>query len=572
MGAFSILRLLLGLSFFLYGMRVLSGSLEQMTGGRLEQLLKKMTANAPAGLLLGALAATAVQSSSAITVLLVGLVNSGILHFSQTLYVLFGANIGTTLTAWILSLTGIEGGGFWIEMLKPQNFSPILAVIGVILLNSRRGKSVGTVLLGFSVLMYGMELMQEAVSPLAESPDFGALLTRFSNPVLGILAGALITALLQSSSASIGILQAISLTGGVTYKIAIPLIMGQNIGTCVTVLLSCIGAGKSAKRVAAAHLSINVLGTGICLLLYGGLFRLPFASQAVNPAAIALLHTLFNLITTVFLLPFSKLLLRLVKLLVRGGAEERPLLDTRLLRAPAAAVQAGGAATEQMGRLAQRSVELAVGLLSHFDRESAAEVRELEEQLDRMEDQLGSFLVQLSASPFSAEGSRGVTRMLHAIGDFERIGDHSVNILNAAEELHNKHLTFSPAAERELATLAAAVREILALTLTAFEQNSPIRAGEVEPLEQVVDQLAQQIRSRHIDRLQHGECTIETGFVLSDLLTNFKRISDHCSNLAVAVIELSHDSFDTHRYLTGVKYGDPAFEKAERIFAKKYQI
>ncbi len=583
MTIFSVLQLLLGLSFFLYGMHVMSGNLEKIAGGRLETLLKKMTARPLAGLLLGVIVTLAIQSSSAVTVMLVGLVNSGIMNFAQTIYIIFGANIGTTLTAWILSLSGIEGSNIWIQLLKPEHFSPLLAFLGILLLmvsKSSRRRSIGSVLLGFAILMYGMEFMKEAVSPLAEMPAFSNLMVQFANPLLGVLAGALITALIQSSSASVGILQALSLTGGVTYSMAIPLVMGQNIGTCITAIISCIGASANARRVATVHLSINVLGTAVCLALYTGanaIFHFGFGSRPVSPVSIAVIHSLFNIAITVILLPFTKGLIRLSALMVKdrkntGAGNVPKLLDERLLFSPSVAVQACEGVTEKMGSIAEQTVREAIEVVRRYDKKVGAGIEEHEVELDRLEDQLGSYLVKLSSKALSTEDSRKISRMLHAIGDFERLGDHGVNLLKVSREMEEKKISFSAEAAEEIDILSAAIREILSLTMQAFRENDVERAKNVEPLEQVIDRLTTTIRDHHIRRLQSGDCTIEMGFILSDLLTNFERISDHCSNLAVAVIEIAHNSFDTHKYLRGVKYGNAAFDRVYSRYAAQFQL
>lgn len=580
----SVLQLLLGLAFFLFGMNIMSANLEKMAGGKLEHMLKKMTANPFISMVLGAVITIAVQSSSATTVMLVGLVNSGIMKVSQTLFVLFGANIGTTLTAWILSLSGISSGNLLVQMLKPENFSPILAFIGVLLMmmgKNDKKKSIGNVLVGFAILMYGMEFMKNAVSPLAELPDFGEIMLRFDNPLLGLLVGTLLTVLIQSSAASVGILQALALTGSITCNMAIPIVMGQNIGTCATAMISCVGTTANAKRVATIHLSINVIGTLILLPLYCGaraLFGLPFADAPVTPLGVAVIHTVFNIAITVLLMPFTRLLEKLACRLVPDDAsapKSRQLefrLDDLLLRSPSVAISECDNYTVKMGKLANETLNMAIGLMEHYDEKVARAVLENEDMLDRFEDSLGTYLVKLSPRALSGEDSRRISKMLHTIGDFERLGDHAVNLLHTAEEMHNKGITFSAPAAKEMKVLTAAVREILSLTTEAYVHNDISLAARVEPLEEVIDNLTAEIKDHHVERLQRGACTIEMGFVLSDSLNNYERISDHCSNIAVAIIELVHNTFETHQYLNAVKHDDRAFRKYFEDFSAKFTL
>ena len=584
MDFFSILKLVLGLSFFLFGMNVMSANLEKLAGGRLENSLKKMTSNPLLSMVVGAGITIAMQSSSATTVMLVGLVNSGIMHFSQTLYVIFGANIGTTLTAWILSLSGISSDNLAIQMLKPENFSPVLAIAGVVLLmmgKTDKKKSIGTIFAGFAVLMYGMEFMKESVSPLAEMPAFTDMLVKFSNPVLGVVIGIVVTAVIQSSAASIGILQALSLTGSISCGIAIPIIMGQNIGTCATSLLSCIGTNANAKRVAAVHASIKVIGMLICLPLYilaDRALGMRISSITANPANIALIHTVFNVVITIILMPCSKLLVKLVNRLVREKAvesdEKKPIftLDDLLLRSPSVAVSECDSYTSTMAIIAQDAILDSFRLLDGYDKNLVNNILEKEDDLDSLEDSLGSYLVKLSTQAVSDVDSRRVSKMLHAIGDFERLGDHAVNLLKVAQEMYDKKISFSDEAKRELAVLRDATVDILNLTVKSYLDNDIALASKVEPLEQVIDRLTSQIRSNHISRLQSGDCTIEMGFILSDTLTNFERISDHCSNIAVAVTELYKGSFDTHRYLNSIKSGSDEFAKIFDEYDAQYSL
>ena len=587
MNIFSVFSLLGGLAFFLYGMTVMSTGLEKMAGGRLEKTLKKMTSNPLKSLALGAGITIAIQSSSAMTVMLVGLVNSGIMQLEQTVGVIFGSNIGTTLTAWILSLAGIEGDNIWIKMLKPESFSPVVALIGIVLImisKNDRKKDLGSIFIGFSVLMFGMTLMGDAVEPLAESPAFSKILVAFQNPLLGVLVGAVFTGVIQSSAASIGILQALSATGSITYSMAIPIVMGQNIGTCVTSLLSSIGVNKNAKRVAAVHVFFNLIGTVVCLALYYPLdliFQFTFTEEVASPVGIAFCHSVFNIVTTVLLLPFSKYLVKLATLTVRDKNEKDKysFLDERLLNTPSFALSECDNLTVEMAHVAKQTFLNSVRLVYNAEENGtlneklAGQITSDEKQLDRYEDKLGSFLVKLSSRELSDSDSREISKLLHTIGDFERIGDHGVNLLGVAREIADKGISFSPQAKEELKVLGAALAEIITITITAFEENNLNLAKDVEPLEQVVDQLTTQIKSNHIERLQTGDCTIEMGFVLSDLLNNFERVSDHCSNIAVAMIEVAQNSFATHKYLKAVKDSDNAdFSDRFREYEIKYRL
>ena len=578
-----ILQLMLGLAFFLFGMNVMSSNLEKMAGGKLEHLLKKMTANPVVSLVLGAVITVAVQSSSATTVMLVGLVNSGIMQVSQTLYVIFGANLGTTLTSWILSLSSITSESILIQMLKPENFSPILAIIGVVMLMMGRQdkkKTIGTILVGFAVLMYGMEFMKDAVTPLADSPSFSQIMLRFDNPLLGVLVGTAFTAVIQSSAASVGVLQALSMTGSITYNMAIPIVMGANIGTCATAMISCMGTNANAKRVAVINLSIKVVGTAVLLSLYcavRALFSLDAVYAVTGPMGIAAVHTVFNILNTLLLVPCSGLLEKLADRLIKDTAKKAPerevfRLDERLLRAPSVALNECDSYTVKMCQLAKQTLNLSMGLMWNYDEAVAAQVLENEDQLDEFEDSLGTYLVKLSSQALSSQDSQRISKMLHTIGDFERLGDHAVNLLKTAREMHDKDIHFSESATRELQVLSDAVSKILAITSTAYTNNDVEAAGWVEPLEQVIDDLAAAIKNNHINRLQSGECTIEMGFVLSDALNNYERVSDHCSNIAVAIIELVHNSFDTHHYLNDIKTNDSEFTVIYEEFAQQFAL
>ena len=581
MDLFSILSLIGGLAFFLFGMHSMSSSLEKMAGGKLENLLKKVTENPFLSLLLGVAITVAMQSSSATTVMLVGLVGSGIMQFSQTIYVILGANVGTTLTAWILSLSGIQASSVWIQMLKPVNFSPVVALIGILLLmfaKADRKRIVGNVLVGFGLLMYGMAMMSSAVSPLAEWSGFPTMLKWMANPVIGLLLALVFTAVVQSSAASIGVLQALSLTGSLSTGMMIPMIMGLNIGTCATSLISCIGTNTGAKRVAFTHLSIKLIGAAIFLplfLILNGLGLLPFSDAIVTPWSIALIHTVYNLLLTVLFLPLSKPLVRLVE---RIWKEKHPakepvfVLDERLLRVPSVAIAECRNKTAEMCSLARENLLRSFSILFALDEKIADEILAGEDRIDRMEDQLGTYLVPLGAKSTSAEDSRTVSQMLHCIGDFERLGDHAVNLLKVSREIAGKKILFSGSAQTELQTVIRATTEILDMTENAYRNRDLSTAARVEPLEQVIDHLIAAVKDHHINRLVSGDCTIELGFILSDILTNLERVSDHCSNIAVALIELWHNSFETHRYLNNIKYGNEDFDREVAAYAEKYKI
>ena len=582
MDIFSLFTLCGGVAFFLYGMSLMSSRLEKLAGGRLEQMLRKMTDNRFKSLLLGAGITIAIQSSSAMTVMLVGLVNSGIMELGQTVGVIMGSNVGTTLTAWILSLSGIDSSSFWLQLLKPEVFSPLVALAGMILRTrnkSGRRRSAGSIMVGFAILMTGMEMMKNAVSPLADMPEFNAILTAFTNPFLGVLVGAVFTGVIQSSAASVGILQALSLTGGISYGVALPIIMGQNIGTCVTALLSSIGVNRNARRVSVIHISFNLIGTAACLAAFYGsdlIFHYAFMDASIDPAGIAMVHSVFNIGTTALLLPFSKQLEKLAYVVVKEDKQETQkfsFIDQRLLATPSVAIAECANKTVDMARLAEDTILKSLSLLGKYDEKTAEEVVGNEDQLDRYEDQLGTLLVQLSGKALSDEDSRNISKQLHTIGDFERIGDHAVNLLKTAQEIHEKDIRFSGQALEELKILLSALRDILRVTTKAFAEEDLPLAARVEPLEQVIDGLIADIKSNHIVRLQKGHCTIEMGFVLSDLLTNCERVSDHCSNIAVAQIETAQSLYQAHEYLNALKSaGDASFQSAFENYCRQYAI
>lgn len=579
MDFFSIITLLGGLAFFLFGMNMLSGGLERMAGGKLEGGLKKLTSNRFMGLLLGISITAAIQSSSAVTVMLVGLVNSGIMTIGRSIAVIMGSNIGTTMTAWILTLIGVESDNFWMSLMKPENFSLLFAFVGILLImgsKSTKKRDIGSILIGFAILMYGMKLMSGAVKPLANDPAFTSLFTAFKNPLLGVLVGLVVTAVIQSSSASVGILQALALTGSITYGAAIPIIMGQNIGTCVTAMLSSMGVSKNAKKVAVIHVAFNLIGTAACLVLYlvgNRIFRFAFVDMPIDAVGIAVVHTLFNVFTVGLLLPFTKQLEKLAnRVLPDAKTEDLPLLDARLMATPSVAIAECDALAVKMAGVAQKSLLTAMSLLQAYDPAKVQQVCNWENELDRYEDILGTYLVQLSAKRLSDKDSIRVSKILHAIGDFERLGDHALNLTEAAQELQDKGLHFSAKATEELSVLMQAIAEVLQITHQAYTQNDAVIAQRAEPIEQCVDDLVAAIKSRHIQRLQAGECSINLGFVLSDVLNNFERISDHCSNVAVAVIELERHSFDTHQYLRELKVLDADYSRMRREYSEKYRL
>lgn len=573
MDIFSVFTLLGGLAFFLFGMSVMSASLEKMVGGKLERTLKTMTSTPLRSLLLGAGVTIAIQSSSAMTVMLVGLVNSGIMELSQTVGVIMGSNIGTTLTAWILSLAGIESSNFFLRILKPESFAPLIALVGVVMMmvaKSQKKKDMGNIFVGFAVLMYGMELMGDAVAPLADMPQFASILTAFENPLLGVLVGTVFTGIIQSSAASVGILQALSMTGGVTYGMAIPIIMGQNIGTCVTSVLSSIGVNKNAKRVAAVHVSFNVIGTILFLIVYFGLdalVGLPFTNESISPVGIAFVHSIFNIATTLVLLPFPKVLVKIANVVIRDAHDEKEALafiDERLLATPSFAIAECRNKTVEMGKLAQKSVLAAIHMALSYEEKTAQKILKREQILDEYEDKIGLYLVKLASKPLSDLDSAEISKLLHTIGDFERMGDHAVNVIETAKEMHDKEIFFSEQAVLELKVLTQALEEILRMTFDAFFANDSVLAEKVEPLEQVIDRLVVKIRARHIERLKHAKCTIELGFILGDFLGNFERISDHCSNVAFTVLETQEEEYEAHAYTSALS------ENAKETFQKRY--
>lgn len=571
MNIFGILSMIGGLALFLYGMDAMGAGLSKLSGGRMERLLEKLTSKRIMAVLLGAGVTAVIQSSSATTVMVVGFVNSGIMKLNQAVGIIMGANIGTTITSWLLSLTGIQGSSFVLQMLKPSSFSPILAVIGVGLImftKNEKKKDIGSIFIGFAILMYGMEAMSGAVAPLADNEKFTGILTMFSNPLLGLLAGTILTAVIQSSSASVGILQALCATGAVNFSTALPIIMGQNIGTCITAIISSIGTSKNAKRTAAVHLFFNITGTIIFMVVFYTLnvfVHFQFLNTAASPAGIAVIHSLFNIGATILLFPFANLLEKMAIFVIPDKESEMEemeeekinpdlsRLDERFLDKPGFAMEECRSVAINMARKSQKAMNLAIDLLGEYSDRTADRVEKLENQIDQYEDALGTYLVKLSGRELSIKDSRVLSVLLHCIGDFERISDHAVNIRDAAVEMHKKDLKFSEKAKQELRVFSNAIRDILDRAVMAFETGDVELAKEVEPLEQVVDALNKEEKQRHINRLRTGTCTIELGFILSDISTNFERAADHCSNIAVCLLQVDEGGFDTHEYLDILK-------------------
>ena len=583
MTIFDVLTLIGGLCLFLFGMNLMGESLERRAGSKLRDLLGKLTTNKAAGFLTGLGVTAVIQSSSATTVMVVGFVNSGLMTLSQAINVIMGANVGTTVTAWILSLGGIESSNVFVQLLKPTSFTPVLALIGTVLYmfgKSSKSKDTGTILLGFATLMFGMDTMSGAVSGLKEVEEFRNILLLFKNPILGVLAGAVLTAIIQSSSASVGILQALSSTGAVTMHAAIPIIMGQNIGTCVTALLSSIGANKNAKRASLVHLSFNVIGTVVWLTVFSivtALVHIPLLDNAASEMSIAVAHSTFNILCTLLLLPMTRLLEKLAyKLIpeVKAAEEKSEMLDERLFATPHIALERASELTTEMAECASSALKVAMNNFTKCTPEIVSFVKEGEDKTDHYEDILGTYLVKLSGLLSGEDDSAEATKLLRVIGDFERISDHGMEIIGAAEELNAKNLSLTSAAEKELTVLFDAVTEVVDLTFLAFSENNLEAAAKVEPLEQVVDGLKEQLRQNHIARLQHGECTIEAGFIWTDLLTALKRTSDHCSNVAACVLDTAEGkgNLNLHEFLRDIKENDEYFKKEYAAYQKKYAV
>ena len=580
MDIFDFMTMLGGLSLFLFGMSLMGSALERRAGSRLRSLLDQMTGKPLVGFLTGLGVTAIIQSSSATTVMVVGFVNSGLMTLRQAINVIMGANVGTTVTAWLLSLGGIESSSVWLRLLKPSSFTPVLALIGIVFYmfcKDAKKKDTGTILLGFATLMFGMETMSGAVSGLSQVPAFTNLFLAFRNPILGVLVGAVLTGIIQSSSASVGILQALSATGAVSYAAAIPIIMGQNIGTTVTAMLSSVGTNKNARRAAVVHLLFNVIGVAVLLSVFcivRAVLAPALLDESATRAGIAVAHSVFNLLCTAMLLPAGDLLEKLAIRLVPDSksAETVSELDERLLAAPSLALSRSRAVACEMAQCAVRALNNALRSFTEYTDTLARSIRDDEERCDHYEDILGTYLVKLSAQKMGRAESEESTELLKTIGDFERISDHAVNILTSAEEMTRKGLTFSASAKNELATVTAAIREILSLSLKAFERHDTAIASQVEPLEQVIDTLKEQMRTRHILRMQQGQCSIEAGFVLSDLLTDLERTSDHCSNIAGCIIDASRHNLNLHETLREAKSADSGFQSAFHTYAEKYQL
>ena len=590
MDIFGVLSLIGGLAVFLYGMDLLGEGLTGASGGKLEKILEKLTSNPLKAVLLGAGVTAVIQSSSATTVMVVGFVNSGIMKLSQAGGVIMGANIGTTITSWILSLTGIESSNIFISLLKPTSFSPVLAAVGIVFLMFLKKDSLknpGKIMIGFALLMYGMDAMSSSVAPLAEVPQFASILTAFSNPVLGMLAGMLFTAIIQSSSASVGILQALCSTGILSYATALPIIMGQNIGTCVTALLSSIGATKNGKRAAIIHLYFNVIGTVTFMIVFYALnavIHFSFLNLTAQEFGIAVIHTTFNIVTTAYLLPLRNVLEKLAYATIKLDDDEKrimdnrsgnefALLDDRFLEAPSLAVEHCKQVINKMADISRESLFISMSLIGGYDEEQALRVGELETRADKYEDALGTYIMKISTKNLKKEDSEMLNVMLHCIGDFERISDYACNLCDSARELQQKNMQFSPKAETELDILSSAVREAVDISFDAFKSNNKNEADKVEPLEELIDTLAVELKARHIRRLREGKCTIELGFAHSDILNNLERVADHCSNIAVDVIQSDQLEFDAHEYLDRIKNKDnQQFARDYKTYKEKYRL
>lgn len=588
MNIFSVLTMIGGLAMFLYGMDAMGDGLAKLSGGKLEQILEKLTSKRIMAVLLGVAVTAVIQSSSATTVMVVGFVNSGIMQLSQAVGIIMGANIGTTITSWILSLSGIQGSSLFVQLLKPSSFSPVLAAIGIVMImtakDNNKKKDIGNILVGFAILMFGMDTMSSAVAPLAENEHFTSVLTMFSNPILGMLAGLVLTAVIQSSSASVGILQALCITGAVGYKTAIPIIMGQNIGTCVTALISSIGASKNAKRASMIHLYFNLIGTILFMVVFYSINAIvggfAFLNDPANAAGIAVVHSLFNIGAVLVLYPFGDKLVKLAQITIpdhAGESEEAPnelaILDERFLEKPAFAMELCRNAAVRMAQEARDALHLALDNVTMYSESRVEKIIEMEESVDRYEDALGTYLVKLNNCDLSQKDSRTLSILLHCIGNFERISDHAVNLTDSTTQMHEKKLEFSKKAMEELQVFSDALRDIVDQTMEAFALGDLDKARQIEPFEQVIDSLNIELKQRHIRRLRKGKCTIELGLILEDMITNYERISDHCSNIAVCMIRVNEDGFDTHEYLDVLKEEKaPWFEEEFYNLSKKYAL
>ena len=588
MDFFDLLTMMGGLALFLYGMHMMGDGLSRVSGSKLENILEKLTNNPVKAVLVGAGVTAVIQSSTATIVMVVGFVNSGIMQLEQAVNVIIGANVGTTITAWLLSLTGIESTSFIIQLFKPSSFAPVLALIGVILINftkKEKHKTVGTVIAGFAILMIGMDTMSGAVNGLSDVPEFTNMLTMFSNPLLGVLVGFIMTAIVQSSSASVGILQALSRSGAVTGATAVPVIMGQNIGACITVLISAIGANKDAKKAALMHLYYNIVKTTLFMVVFyaaNTCLHFSFMEEAISPLGIALIHSLFNIALCIILLPFSKMFVKLVNLTVPDKVKEGEMspvdvelktLDSRFLENPGLAIERSRRVAITMAQYSKKSIFTALDLLQSYDADKAAEVEKLEQDIDRFEDEIGTYLVKISGKDMTEKESHVLSILLHCIGDFERISDHALNIKESADEMQERGLVFSDKAMEELTVFMDAIKEILDISFTAFETDSSETAELVEPLEEVIDQINIEMKKRHIKRLRKGKCTIELGVLLTELTNNFERVADHCSNIAVCLLQVKEDSYETHEYLDNLKESENInFRGKVLAYAEKYRL
>ena len=583
MDIFGVFALVGGLALFLFGMDAMGKGLEKLSGGRLERLLEKLTSNRLKAVALGTLVTGIIQSSSATTVMVVGFVNSGIMKLTQAVGIIMGANIGTTITSWILSLSSIEGDSFLLKLMKPSSFAPILALIGIILLmfcKSEKKKNIGTILVGFAILMTGMDQMSAAVKPLKDVPEFTNILLMFSNPILGMLAGLVLTAIIQSSSASVGILQALCVTGAVPFGTALPIIMGQNIGTCVTAIISSIGTSKNAKRAAAVHLFFNIIGTAVFMIVFytiNAFMPFEFLNAPADAAGIATVHSLFNIGATLLLLPFGNLLVKLATWAIKDSKEDQEkenifkVLDERFLDTPGIALEQCKKLTDDMAKITKESLFGAIELLENYSDKREKELVDMETLVDRYEDEIGAYLMKVNSRDLSNKDSHTVNTLLHSIGNWERISDHALNICDAAREIHEKKISFSKAATEELAVYTRAIKDILNMTVEAFEYDDISMAKKVEPLEEVIDDLNLLIKNRHVQRLRAGECTIELGFVLNDILTNYERVSDHCSNVAVTIIQTEDYDVEAHQYIGRLKDEDE-FKRAIELVQREYRL
>lgn len=581
MSIFNILYLAGGLALFLFGMNYMGSSLEKLGGGKFESILEKMTNSRIKGVLLGAGVTAIIQSSSAVTVMAVGFVNSSIMSLHQVIGIIMGANIGTTITSWILSLTNIESTNIFLTLLKPSSFTPVLALIGIVMYMTGKNdkkKDIGSIFLGFAILMFGMEAMSDAVAPLKDVPAFTSILTMFSNPILGVAAGALLTAVIQSSSASVGILQALAVTGSISVASAFPIILGQNIGTCVTAMISSVGTSKNAKRTAVVHLAFNTIGVIIAMILFYGInavVGLPFIKDTVNAASIAVIHTIFNVFSTIILFPFGKQLERLAKIIIPDKNEDstNALIDERFLMTPSYAIEKVKEKSDGMGLLARDNINLCLDLIKKYSHNNDEAISKNEKTLDLLEDELETYLVKISSMNLSIEDSIKLSKLSHSISNFERIGDYGVNILKIKRRMHQSKVHFTPDANRELEVMSRAVQEITEKAVRAFIDDDVKIAAEIEPLEQVINNLKEELRARHSKRLQDDECTIENGMLFFDIINSFERIADHCSNLAVCIIELSNRSYQTHSYLKEIKsHTNKGFMEMFEDYLLKYRI